>query len=216
MFTSVIRACGALLAISGLANALPSARDDTETGPPANYTIVPIQWDIPIDPATPGSTTVHLTGTIEEVVAQMERDYPGWNETFHQHMRWSPPSDASAFGIGDKNYEIESKKCEEDWRDMCDRHHIGEGIRYLLNLPADPKPKNGPGPGNCGRVSCSWNDAIYWCNDNDQEKELKSWKDIGYAALQIYLDCRNAEFDRVGGQIFYTDKWNVVTKKDNC
>jgi len=43
------------------------------------------------------------------------------------------------------------------------------GVYHLAKL--DPWteshtiPANGPGPGACGRVSCSWNSAIYWCND---------------------------------------------------
>ena len=45
----------------------------------------------------------------------------------------------------------------------CNGNHVNEGINYLLGV--DGKPGNGPGPGNCGRVSCSYQSAIYWCND---------------------------------------------------
>ncbi|KAK4172842.1 hypothetical protein QBC36DRAFT_293965 [Triangularia setosa] len=39
---------------------------------------------------------------------------------------------------------------------------IGIGIMYLARLSGTAK--NGPGLQNCGRVSCSWNSAIIWCN----------------------------------------------------
>lgn len=42
-------------------------------------------------------------------------------------------------------------------------YYIWQGIEYLDQVPGTPG--NGPGPGNCGRVSCSYGAAIYWCND---------------------------------------------------
>lgn len=47
--------------------------------------------------------------------------------------------------------------------DQAISSRIKEGIRYLRGV--NGKPSNGPGPGNCGRVSCSYNSAIWWCND---------------------------------------------------
>jgi len=44
---------------------------------------------------------------------------------------------------------------------------IKEGIDYLRGVPG--KPVLGPGPGTCKRVSCSYNSAIYWCNDVSTE-----------------------------------------------
>lgn len=37
------------------------------------------------------------------------------------------------------------------------------GMQYLRGLSGTPT--NGPGPGNCGRVSCSDAAGIWWCND---------------------------------------------------
>jgi hypothetical protein len=36
-------------------------------------------------------------------------------------------------------------------------------VRYLRRVQG--RPRNGPRPGNCGRVSCSYKSAIWWCND---------------------------------------------------
>ncbi|KAK4642769.1 hypothetical protein QC761_400515 [Podospora bellae-mahoneyi] len=85
MFSFAIHVCSVLLALSGLVHGLPGILEDPEAaGPPSGYSIVPIEWDVPIDLNTPGSATVHLSGTIQDVVARMEEDYPGWNKTFSQ------------------------------------------------------------------------------------------------------------------------------------
>ncbi|OOF95837.1 hypothetical protein ASPCADRAFT_405538 [Aspergillus carbonarius ITEM 5010] len=47
--------------------------------------------------------------------------------------------------------------------DQAITRRIQEGITYLRGVSGSPS--NGPGPGNCGRVSCSYNSAIWWCND---------------------------------------------------
>lgn len=47
--------------------------------------------------------------------------------------------------------------------DRASVYYIWQGIDYLESVPGTPG--NGPGPGNCGRVSCSYSSAIYWCND---------------------------------------------------
>ncbi|KAK0669863.1 hypothetical protein QBC41DRAFT_336520 [Cercophora samala] len=215
MFSSAINACSVLLALSGLALGLPNVAEDPDAGPPSGYGIVPIEWDVPVNLTAPDSTTVHLSGTIQDVVAQMEHDYPGWNETFQQ-MNTTLSNDTLAMAFGHQSYEVDKMVCEPKWKYMANRQRIWEGIEYLLYLPADPKPKNGPGPGNCGRVSCSYHAAIYWCNDNKEDKELSSWKSIAVGAFQLYSNCKYEPYDRCGGQLFYKDNWNVIVKKDIC
>lgn len=51
--------------------------------------------------------------------------------------------------------------CERKGR--ADAYFISKGIKYLRAVQG--RPRNGAGPGNCGRVSCSERSAIYWCND---------------------------------------------------
>ncbi|KAG8424721.1 hypothetical protein J3458_001492 [Metarhizium acridum] len=45
----------------------------------------------------------------------------------------------------------------------CKVRRIEEGIEYLRGLAG--VPRNGPGPETCGRVSCSYQAAIWWCNN---------------------------------------------------
>ncbi|CAP61415.1 uncharacterized protein PODANS_4_515 [Podospora anserina S mat+] len=75
MFSFAIHVCSVLLALSRLVHGLPKILEDPEAaGPPSGYSIVPIEWDVPIDLNTPGSATVHLSGTIQDVVEQ----HCGW------------------------------------------------------------------------------------------------------------------------------------------
>ncbi|KAK0736602.1 hypothetical protein B0T21DRAFT_384077 [Apiosordaria backusii] len=55
-------------------------------------------------------------------------------------------------------------KCWEGGVGDADAVHISDGIYYLEKVPG--WCMNGPGPNNCGQISCSYNSAIIWCNDN--------------------------------------------------
>ncbi|CAP71289.1 unnamed protein product, partial [Podospora anserina S mat+] len=114
-------------------------------------------WTLPINLNDPNSATVTITGTIENAVAKMDTDYPGWNATF---MARDPhPSD------GDRDDEEPLQNgtfnCRPDHEGWANRGAIRDGIQYLRKVPGTAKTA---GPDNCGRVSCSWNSTIIWCN----------------------------------------------------
>ena len=51
--------------------------------------------------------------------------------------------------------------------DFCSTKRINDGIKHLRKVSGKPREQaySGSGPyANCGRVSCSYNSAIYWCN----------------------------------------------------
>lgn len=87
-------------------------------------------------------------------------------------------------------------------------------VYYLRRVPG--KPTNGPGPGNCGRVSCSWNTGIYWCNDNKEAKTLDSFGDIADGAESIARWCSyvSGAVSLCRGQNFYEDGWNVIVREE--
>ncbi|KAK4195762.1 hypothetical protein QBC40DRAFT_310454 [Triangularia verruculosa] len=180
-----------------------------------SYGIVPVSWDIPIKADDLTSDTITVTGTIQEAITQMEAAYPGWNATFQAGLPAAPGniSDISFSTAGDP--EIDHYNCDNDskWK-KASANQIWVGVTYLWKLTGTAK--NGPGPGNCGRVSCSWGAAIYWCNDDDEEKELQ-WKWIGDGANYL-LDgrCLSEQGRRVKGQTFYKNKWNVIVRRDDC
>lgn len=132
----------------------------------------------------PGGETVELNGTIQQVRAQLLELNPNYNADYNIdveriHQGWSmfcinagcTPATAA---------ETTTRLLQDDSvltfrgfvQTKCLNHDslarmtaIDEGVRHLRDLKTHIKPKNGPGPNNCGRVSCSWAAGIYWCND---------------------------------------------------
>ncbi|KAK0667505.1 hypothetical protein QBC41DRAFT_304326 [Cercophora samala] len=218
-----------LLALSSVAVAIPARRDDDPSSDSnstsdaygiSGYKTIDISWDLPTDLNNASSPIVTVTGTVQQAVAAMEAAYPGWNATFQSKL---PPPTADDEGDDDDDTadskflslpERESFTCDLPYIAASTRR-IGDGIKYLRGLSGTAK--NGPGWGNCGRVSCSWSSAIYWCNDNAQEKEV-GWNDIADGAeFLMHSDCVRRK-KTVLGQVFFKDKWNVIVRHDenNC
>lgn len=66
------------------------------------------------------------------------------------------------------------------------------GLRYLRQLyntteGSKEKPSNGPGPGRCGRVSCAYDTAIFWCNDVSSSSFIPSIHMYIYIYIYICL-----------------------------
>ena len=105
---------------------------------------------------SPGGATVVLNGTAQEVHAQLLQINPNYDAEFAAvTAKRAAPEPVSTFRKRDHTI------CDNF--PQCSRGRIGEGIDYLRGVAG--RPGNGPGPGNCGRVSCSYNSAIWWCND---------------------------------------------------
>ncbi|KAK0739492.1 hypothetical protein B0T21DRAFT_436378 [Apiosordaria backusii] len=197
-----------VLALVSVVYGAPTSLDDHPDV--SSYGIVPISWDLPIKADDPNGATVTVTGTIQEAIVKMEASYPGWNATFQ--ARVPPPStDAASLISAAAAEDPESYNCKVKW-DEAGQLSILWGVEYLRTLTGTAK--NGPGPGNCGRVSCSWNSAIWWCNDNDQDKELQ-WSQIADGAAFLNRECaRDSQY--VKGQAFYKENWNVIVRRDSC
>ncbi|KAI1369555.1 hypothetical protein F5Y08DRAFT_334479 [Xylaria arbuscula] len=94
--------------------------------------------------------------------------------------------------------------------------HIRQGISYLRKIHGDCV--NGPGPGNCSRVSCSYRSGIWFCNDNPQPMSVPC-STFGDRAWDIIEKCyAYGDFpdDSVYGQVFDTAGWNVIVAGADC
>jgi hypothetical protein len=95
--------------------------------------------------------------------------------------------------------------------------HIDAGIFYLNNLHT----RLGIPAKSCSRISCSYDSAIYLCNDNGQYIEPASAYIASYAQDLVNL-CTTGSFDKfpdyrkTGGQEFDSDGYNVIVKQDSC
>ena len=124
------------------------------------YTIQTLEWDVQV---APGRVEV-LNGTIQEVFAQAVQINPDFKQL---DVATSTPKRGMH-----ENLKRTTVYCGT-WP-LADKGRIIEGIAYLRGVPA--APRNGPGPGYCGRVSCSYNAAIYWCNDVSWARDQRSLK----------------------------------------
>ncbi|KAI1180656.1 hypothetical protein F4777DRAFT_573886 [Nemania sp. FL0916] len=95
-------------------------------------------------------------------------------------------------------------------------YHIRQGINYLHKIHGNCTI--GPGPGNCSRVSCSYQSGIWFCNDNPYPKSVPC-STFGDRAADIIYDCYahgHFPIDSVQGQAFAPDGWNVIVAGAKC
>ncbi|KAK3322866.1 hypothetical protein B0H66DRAFT_216165 [Apodospora peruviana] len=122
--------------------------------PIPGYTVVDIEWDIEV---APGQREI-LNGTVQEVYAQAVE----LNPNFKINNPVALPSNEVERALSTRS-RIDRRWVNCNNWPLAERSRLQEGINYLRGVGG--RPTNGPGPGNCGRVSCSWHAAIWWCND---------------------------------------------------
>ncbi|KAK0658298.1 hypothetical protein QBC41DRAFT_385833, partial [Cercophora samala] len=202
MFANAILLCSTLLLTSfGIAHA---------GHPQSNYTMIDLQWDLPILPGNASAGAISVNGTIEKAVEQMEQLYPGWNQTFHSHLQTLSPANSKASQQKEEPTGWDCDIDEKPAQEWC----VLTGIKYLRGVSGIPK--NGPGPNECGRVSCSYHCGIHWCNDNTFEKEV-TWDGIADGAQELIGKCGTRDrWVKVKGRMYYKNNWNVLVKLDDC
>lgn len=134
--------------------------------PIPGYGIVELSWEV--TPA-PGQFPVILNGTIEQVHSQLLEINPDYQTETPEKRSFTQiredlvaaPTAASASTSIAHSTQIWKLNC--GGYDAANTSQIQEGVNYLNGIAG--QPRNGPGPNNCGRVSCSYNSAIWWCND---------------------------------------------------
>ncbi|KAK0670980.1 hypothetical protein QBC41DRAFT_387218 [Cercophora samala] len=207
MLSKVFYAIAAsVMMLTQLAHGAPLTSD----APIKGYSLFEVEWQLPIDPKNPDGKLVTVTGTIQEAVAKMDAAYPGWNATFVSTL--TPVKPGSRL---DAAYERDHYICNpNDGHDYASPSVIYEGIKYLRGLTSDA-PQNAPN--SCGRVSCSHNSGIWWCNTNNFEKQV-TWKEIGDSAYFLAYECSvyNDMTWLTAGQEFFKDNWSVYVTSANC
>lgn len=163
-----------------------------------NYTIITPSWSFDIHPGeNNNNATAVFSGTIQHAMIQMEEAYPGWrkeldshiiNETISTHRKrydwkdyWQQPGRPL-----DCDRDEATESSEDHWK-WAKTDAIHEGIKYLdhLNLK-DVQVDKGP---SCGRVSCSYDSAIFACNGDPDPVKLMNWSRVGDAAWLIMSTC---------------------------
>ncbi|PNY28164.1 Uncharacterized protein TCAP_01923 [Tolypocladium capitatum] len=187
----------ALLGLGHAATSGSNQANDAAIGVPGAFE-VPVEWDVQ---AFPDGPVLTLVGTAQEVHAQLLKINPNHTSDFRLESRDSE--------LGPRTDFSRSKViCSEGLFGKPSRWAIADGIAYLLKLRGHPR--NQGGPGACGRVSCSYDSAIWWCNDSKQPKTLDGWFEIADGAAWIAGECF------YGGQVFDAHDWNVIVRSASC
>ncbi|CCE27031.1 uncharacterized protein CPUR_00503 [Claviceps purpurea 20.1] len=174
--------------------------------PLPGYGVADLAWNIHL---APGETPINLNGTIEQITSQMNDINPRWVQDLE--ARKPLPVDAAHVQARDQYLKFYCGGPYGWW--YAETSHIKEGIKYLSKVPG--KPRSGPGPKKCARVSCSYLAAIWWCNDKSEDIELSSFAEIADAARIIVEKCPMGIFGQyVRGQAFLPADWNVIVRRD--
>ncbi|KAI7777069.1 hypothetical protein LA080_004032 [Diaporthe eres] len=162
--------------------AAPTRAEDTIRGLPGNYTMVDIQWEVPIS----ADRTDTVTGTIEDVIRHLEFVAPDILDSQHVPTPGLEPTSVPV------PFDGALVKTPDPSKVSCDPYGAGgtkdnysDGIRYLKTVPG--KPTNGGK--SCGRVSCSYGAAIWWCNGNANNFTLDSYSMIADGAQTVIDRC---------------------------
>lgn len=167
------------------------------------YRIELLQSEVP---AFPGGPLVKVNGTVQEVVAQLRELNPHLDESI-------VPSPDTLQKRTDFTGALHH--CHPD-SNTGHGPEVEEGIAYLRKVRGIPSA--GPGPASCARVSCSWNSAIVWCNDNPGPISLSSFGDIADGAQFLVDHCRVSFHGHpdIGGRVFHNAGWNVAVERADC
>ncbi|KAK4646121.1 hypothetical protein QC761_207555 [Podospora bellae-mahoneyi] len=217
MVPTITRLVG-FLALFGAVHSAPASPDQaTVSIGLEGREIVPVQWNLPININDPNGKKVAVTGTIEEAVARMEAHFPGWNESFVAQL--PAVQLPSRFGFrADDDPElgnVVSTDCNIPGEAQSE-YRIGQGVSYLRGLSG----RASNNPGKCGRVSCSYHTAIYWCNADTVDKEVE-WNAIADGAYDVCRNCEKQDDKGVyhaKGTVTFKEKFSVTVKEDweNC
>ncbi|KAG6048627.1 hypothetical protein E4U17_007076 [Claviceps sp. LM77 group G4] len=190
------------------------------------YDVETLDRNVHLEPRKGGDYPITLSGTIDnhKGTSKVKKLNPRWAPARDLEMRQALPDNEPRCIV---NREWPCRADCINYVDGIERNwyhtnlrFIREGLDYLMQHSG--KPKLGPGPNKCERVSCSYSASIWWCNKKSEPLELPSFKEIVRIARTILDDCVKYDdidtvMDTVGGQAFMTD-WSVIIRQDteNC
>ncbi|EED22369.1 conserved hypothetical protein [Talaromyces stipitatus ATCC 10500] len=121
-----------------------------------------------------------------------------------------------------QNFKNAQYKCHPDgpqWK-VAEVGSIMAGVQHLVDPKlAQEKPSNGPN--GCGRVSCSNNAGIWWCNTNAKSSlTIDSFTLVAAGAQYIVEKCGYWDYGTsrqvVSGWTYPDPNWAVVVAHASC
>ncbi|KAL2064358.1 hypothetical protein VTL71DRAFT_4852 [Oculimacula yallundae] len=190
---------------------------------PEDFAMEPMTFN-----GTIGGIPIIYDGTIQEIVAYMQREYPSFR--FDADIP-AGSTDAVAAGSSMIKARYEGKPSDgkgniyccpvfnQGWKPAVSSR-IGQGINYLNRITGNLVVK----ARSCSRVSCSYNSAIALCNDKYETLSADSrW--IASFASDLNIACVSYEGEGLFndltkmtcGQEFSADRnYNVIANRAKC
>lgn len=126
--------------------------------PLPGYSVEVLQWEVPVSLDGQMAT---LNGTVQQIYQQLLKIHPEYAAEIGIKKGFTS-------SLTDTRRSLGASEVQDTWTvcghfDPARASAIWEGIDYLYTI--DSKPGSKPGPRMCGQVSCSYDSAIWWCND---------------------------------------------------
>ncbi|KAH7346430.1 hypothetical protein BKA65DRAFT_551336 [Rhexocercosporidium sp. MPI-PUGE-AT-0058] len=200
----------AFAAIALLASTVVGSPADNsvfKTSPFEGYAIEPLEYS-----GTFNGVQVNMTGTAEQIFKELSAKDPDFDSQEPRSI--------------ETELVTRAKKIPKTWQEClpipgkpdlneADTEAISHGIGYLRKIGGTC----GVGVRTCARVSCSWNSAIFLCNDNPNHLDVSSnqiadyTQDLVNACDKYVSRWRGHAF---GGRIFDNGGWQVVVLREQC
>ncbi|KAG4432462.1 hypothetical protein IFR05_012052 [Cadophora sp. M221] len=167
------------------------------------YNIEPLTYS-----GTVNGVQVNTTGTVEQIFMELSAKDPKFGS---QEPRSTDTELATRAKTWQECLPIPGKPDLHE----ADSEAISNGIGYLRRLGGTC----GVGVRTCARVSCSWDSAIFICNDNPRHIDISSnqiatyTQDLVTACDKYVSQYRGHAF---GGRIFDNGGWQVVVLREPC
>ncbi|KAK8135301.1 hypothetical protein PG984_003241 [Apiospora sp. TS-2023a] len=190
-----------------------------KVAPIPGYGVEEIQWNIEVAPGR----MERLNGTAQEVVAlakQINPDFVVPKADPQEAAATAIQRRAAAAGTGNSTAVLAKRN-----HFLCDIFEGGKAIyTYVINdaiylQGLQGGPTQGPGPSNCGRVSCEHASSVWICNDAPYTHYFDSWRWIANSVWGILHECFVNQYgikSLSDGQVFEDGDWNVIVRFDVC
>ncbi|KAG6021795.1 hypothetical protein E4U19_005460 [Claviceps sp. Clav32 group G5] len=187
-------------------------------------------WDVAIEPGQ--DETIVVNGTIQQVDSYMEAHYPGWSAKLaNLTASHSAPAKQAPGTRLPGPFNISSVICNQPLQRASTRAFLG-AIDHLRTISKDRRPRNGPGPRLCGKVSCSDDGAIVvcndvrcfdeheddaWCNYSDKFTTLERFSDLAFGAETVVNQCaQGGNRPMVSGKTYFSGDYSVIVGRWSC
>ncbi|POR31428.1 Uncharacterized protein TPAR_08361 [Tolypocladium paradoxum] len=197
-----------LYGLLAVVRAAPSQADVDDVDGPGipGTTVSPIFWHVR---AFPDGPTLTLNGTLQEMHKRLLEINPNYEADFNRTAVATRSLEARTDFTG-----AEYNCLTQVWGSV-NKKGYDEAVPYLQKH--DGTPHMLPGPRVCGRVSCSYNTAVWMCNDATDDQYLINWSSVADGIQYIWSKCAPDPYlNPSGGQVFHYTNWNVVLRDASC